>query len=142
MPLISLLISLYPPPATNPSNIAKCSIIPLFILCSFSRSLYSENTSILLPISLNISFSTSLIKSHILESNTNYHYNLSSSSNIIHLSSYISLIHLTNYISHNFSIHISHKYYKPIQFTMLLHPTKHWCLLPPLYFLRDIKYSY
>ena len=79
---------------------------------------------------ISILFSTSLIKSHILESNTNHHYNLSSSSNIIPLPSYISinilqstyftkypyisLIHLTNYISHKLSIYISHIYYKPI----------------------------
>ena len=87
---------------------------PLLILFSFSHSPYSKNTSILLPISLNISFSISLRKSHILESNTSYHYYLFSSSNIIPLPSYISLIHLTNYFSHKLSIHIPHIYYKPI----------------------------
>ena len=114
MPLISLLISPYPLPVENPSNIAKYSITSLVILCSFSHSSYSENTSILLLISLSISLSISHIKSHILESNTSYHYNLSSSSNIIHLPSNISLIHLTNYIFYNFSIHISHIYYRSI----------------------------
>ena len=114
MPLISLLISPYPLPVENPSNIAKYSITSLVILCSFSHSSYSENTSILLLISLSISLSTSHIKSHILESNTSYHYYLFSSSNIIPLPSYISLIHLTNYFSHKLSIHIPHIYYKPI----------------------------
>ena len=94
--------------------ITKHRKTPLLILCSFSHSPYSENTSILLPIFLNISFSISLTKSHILESNTSYYYNLSNSFNIIPLPSYISLIYLTNYISHKLSIHIPHIYYKPI----------------------------
>ena len=121
MPLISQLISLYPPLIETPRNISKFPITPLLILCSFSHSLYSKNTSILLLISLNISLSTSFIKSHILESNTSYHYNLSSSSNNIHLPSYISLIHLTNYISHNFSINISHMYILQTHFSPNTH---------------------
>ena len=117
---------------------------------------------------ISILFSTSLIKSHILESNTNHDYNLSSSSNIIPLPSYISLIHLTKYISHKIPIHISHTSYKlhlsqiihiylshilqthlsssthtyyPYKL-QILHPTNHLYLLPSPYFSRDIKHSY
>ena len=57
---------------------------------------------------LNTSPYSSFTVIFLLESNTSHHYNLSSSSNIIHLPSYISLIHLTKYISHKIPIHISH----------------------------------
>ena len=72
---------------------------------------------------LNTSPYSSFTVIFLLESNTSHHYNLSSSSNIIHLPSYISLIHLTkyisliyltNYISHKLYIHIPHIYYKLI----------------------------
>ena len=113
MSIISLLISPYPPQQKIPPTLLN-TLLHHYSSYAHSLSPYSENTSILLLISLSISLSTSHIKSHILESNTSYHYNLSSSSNIIHLPSNISLIHLTNYIFYNFSIHISHIYYRSI----------------------------
>ena len=96
MSIISLLISPYPPQQKIPPTLLN-TLLHHYSSYAHSLSPYSENTSILLPISLNISFSTSHIKFHILESNTSHHYNLSSNSNIIHLPSYISLIHLIKY---------------------------------------------
>ena len=93
---------------------------------------------------ISILFSTSLIKSHILESNTSYHYNLSSSSNNIHLPSYISLIHLTNYISHKVSICVSHIYYKPISLqipTLITHTNYKYYIPQNIYILYHLYIS-
>ena len=88
------LVSHIHPPTENPSNTAKHTTTLLLFLHSFSHSPYLENTSILLLISPN---------SFLLESNTNYHYNLSNS-----------FKHLFLHISYKIPILITHTNYKYI----------------------------
>ena len=132
----------------------------LLSLSVFRKYIY---LTVHISIYLNTSPYTSFTIIFLLESNTSHHYNLSSSSNIIHLPSYISLIHLTKYISHKIPIHISHISYKlhlsqiihtysphilqthlsPNTHTyysyklQILHHTKHLYRLPSPYFSRD-----
>ena len=89
----------------------------LLSLSVFRKYIY---LTVHISIYLNTSSYSSFTIIFLLESDTSHHYNLSSSSNIIHLPSYISLIHLTKYISHKIPLHISHISYK-LHLSQIIH---------------------